>query len=549
MKNLKTLLILLPFLGTLNQLQAQQLQTPMEFIIDAPNNIAKPYDYGYAINWGPTTIPKDIVGELGWGITALGDSTGCSPITTNLTNKIAVVRRGGCNFSLKSYHAQQAGAKGTIIINNNAGNQIVNMTGGDSMTAITTPTVFLTLEDGNTITSELANGNQVDARFSVIVFKNESLYHFATPQSQIKDLDNISLTIYNRNNFFETNITVLAKITNPNGIVTILTENIPQLSPNSDTTITFSTAYTPTIIGDYSIEFMADTDSSTYDNKSHIQKFIITPYTWANDNAKNLSSLWPLNFPNDLRYDVGNIYYASDTGEVTHVSFGFYQTSNVHGETFNIALYDLDINLDGLIDGSDYHHFTQLATASYTVDSLNTPLRDTILVELSPSTGTSINLNSGGIYLAVVQYDAIANGNGNTTAPRYLFSQPINYNKLSTIIYTGQLFLGGFFGNNNATVRLHLKGYKTATNTTQVNLQDNISIQPNPATNQLTIKTNKLNLQSIQLLSLSGQVVQETHNLNRHIHQLQVNHHNNGLYFLRIQTDKGVVTKKVMILK
>ena len=99
------------------------------------------------------------------------------------------------------------------------------------------------------------------------------------------------------------------------------------------------------------------------------------------------------------------------------------------------------------------------------------------------------------------------------------------------------------FGGNNVLA------IDTSTTTNQLDISKKVLIYPNPATNQLTIKTNNLNLQSIQLLNLSGQVVQETHNLNRDIHQLQVNHHNNGLYFLRIQTDKGVVTKKIIILK
>ena len=456
-------------LFTSNFIKGQQLQTPMTFQIDSPLTIAGTYDYGYAIDWGPTTLPQDISGELVWGYTALGDSLACTPITTNLTGKIALVRRGNCAFSLKAYHAQQAGALGTIIINQNpvsaSGGGIFNIVGLDSASAVNTPTILISLEDGNLIDNELSNGNKVKGQFSIRLLENStSLNHYVSPQSQIKSLTGLSVTVSNRDTFTETNLTISAIITNPNGIVTTLTENIAQLPPNSDSIVSFSSLYTPpkpTAVGEYEIKFTVSSDSTTYNNKSAKQIFIVSPYTWANDNGENVVALFPppAQFTIDLRYDIGNIYTTKNTGIVTHASFGLAQPLIMDGEVLNLVLYDIDTDLDGIIDGSDYIDFNPIATATYTVDALVMPSWDTVVVELNPISGSEITLNSGGMYMITVQYDALANGNGNTTPPYFIHADGPRYDGSSSVIYTDKLYLGGFASGREAILRLHQKGF------------------------------------------------------------------------------------------
>ena len=48
--------------------------------------------------------------------------TACSALGQDLAGKIALIARGGCNFTVKVLNAQNAGAKGVIIQNNVAGN-------------------------------------------------------------------------------------------------------------------------------------------------------------------------------------------------------------------------------------------------------------------------------------------------------------------------------------------------------------------------------------------------------------------------------------------
>jgi hypothetical protein len=68
------------------------------------------------------------------------DSLGCSPLVNGdeLVGKVAVIYRGLCSFSLKTYNAQAAGAIGVMIVNVDGG-AISGMTGLDSSTVDTIP--------------------------------------------------------------------------------------------------------------------------------------------------------------------------------------------------------------------------------------------------------------------------------------------------------------------------------------------------------------------------------------------------------------------------
>ena len=81
---------------------------------------------------------------------------GCFPLINDLTGKIAVVWRNTCQFGLKIFYAEQAGARAVIIINREAG--LVNMAPGDSGAICTIPAVFVENADGVVIANEMANG-------------------------------------------------------------------------------------------------------------------------------------------------------------------------------------------------------------------------------------------------------------------------------------------------------------------------------------------------------------------------------------------------------
>ncbi len=539
---------------------AQQLTTPMDLRVTAPAGIAGSFDYGYPTDWSLTVLPATVQGELAWGFNAT-DSLGCTPITTNLAGKIALIRRGTCGFSLKAYHAQQAGAIGTIILNhtyNADGGGIVNMLGGDSASAIVTPAAFLTRDDGDIILAQLDNGTPVTAAFYIPTIDNaHAVFHYSTPQSQIQDLNEFDITVFNNSNHPETNIVATVVITDPNGVVTTLTENVANIPANSDSIISFASSYTPVDTGMYTAQFTVTADSATFNNDLITQTFEITEHTWGNDNPNEIiGSILPSGFNTTFRYDIGNTYFVGASGATaTHMSFGLEAPDSVDGETFDIILYDIDANLDGTIDGTDYTAFTAVGFASYTVDAATMPANDTVVVELSPLAGNTIQLNPNGVYLLTVQYDALTSPNGNTSAPPYLFSSATNYEFLNTMVFTSQLFTGGFTGNWNAVLRLHLDGFLVS-GTEDVKQLDNakINLFPNPTTEFVTVDLELENVSEaveIKIMDVNGRVLsnQTFNNVQNNKFTFDVKNYAAGNYFIRVQTEEGIKTKHFTIVK
>jgi MYXO-CTERM domain-containing protein len=85
----------------------------------------------------------------------------CEPITNSVAGKIALIDRGNCSFQLKASAAQDAGAVGVIIANNQNNGLPPNPMGGDAMA----PVVFIgalgiSKADGDSIKAALMNAAQ-----------------------------------------------------------------------------------------------------------------------------------------------------------------------------------------------------------------------------------------------------------------------------------------------------------------------------------------------------------------------------------------------------
>ncbi|MBO1255044.1 rhombosortase-dependent M36 family metallopeptidase [Alteromonas sp. 5E99-2] len=115
---------------------------------------------------------SDIVGEvvrLIDGDDALGSVTdGCEAPTNaaDLVGKIAIIDRGGCNFTVKVFNAQQAGAVAALVVNNVDDGTPAPMGGEDD--AVTIPSMGLNFEEGHIIYNEIDS----DGTIEVEMFSN-----------------------------------------------------------------------------------------------------------------------------------------------------------------------------------------------------------------------------------------------------------------------------------------------------------------------------------------------------------------------------------------
>lgn len=102
-------------------------------------------------NFGPDISTTPVTGEVVLVDDGTSDaSKGCEEILEqDLTGKIALIDRGLCDFSLKVYNAQNAGAIGAIICNFE--DVIISMDGADNAEDVTIPSVFITHAECNRI--------------------------------------------------------------------------------------------------------------------------------------------------------------------------------------------------------------------------------------------------------------------------------------------------------------------------------------------------------------------------------------------------------------
>jgi len=73
------------------------------------------------------------------------------------------------------------------------------------------------------------------------------------------------------------------------------------------------------------------------------------------------------------------------------------------------------------------------------------------------------------------------------------------------------------------------------------------NIYPNPAHDQLTIENTSSLIQNIRLYDLSGKTIQKVSNINQYQITIPLSEVQQGLYFINVTCDKGVITKKVIV--
>ena len=122
-----------------------------------PTELAGKIQTGLA-TFGPDLTTTPITAE----VVVIDDGTsdgsqGCEPSNQpEMEGKIALIDRGGCDFSLKAYYAQEAGAVGVIIANFE--DVILGMGPADFAEEVTIPSVLITKQDADRIRAFAGSG-------------------------------------------------------------------------------------------------------------------------------------------------------------------------------------------------------------------------------------------------------------------------------------------------------------------------------------------------------------------------------------------------------
>lgn len=120
----------------------------------ATGTLTREFEYGTAA-FGPAPTPQNFGGLVALAVDAGGAGTltdGCEPITSDVAGMIAILDRGTCAFTIKVKNAQNAGARGVIVVNT-AGGSAFDMGGADA--TITIPSIGISTADGSAIKAAL----------------------------------------------------------------------------------------------------------------------------------------------------------------------------------------------------------------------------------------------------------------------------------------------------------------------------------------------------------------------------------------------------------
>ncbi len=540
---------------------------PVDFVItDAAGNEST-FEYASYVDFG-ITLSQTVSGELEWARdNGLYDSDGdgvddpdytdslnCSWGTTMpMAGKMALIRRGACFFSQKILNAQNAGAVGAIICNHTPGDGLVNMLGIDSAELVTIPGIFITYEDCELIRAGIDSGESTTATFRVNTFYGQlGPYAYGTPVEHILPLDEIQVNVLNTdtlNAITDTDVTVT--ITDPTGTVTTLTETVETIAPIEDRIVQFGD-YLPEAIGTYSMAFSNSLSTDVLETT-----FKITEDTWHMDNENITETIEPSDqgFIDDgLRYDFGSTYLAGPVeGIATAATFMLGNASEIYtgdedSDLFQIRLYDMDPDGDGMIDenATDYSSFQVVGFADYSLTG-NEVAFEPILVEFDDPAV----LKANGQYALMVQYDGVNAGLG--IPPKYAFGGTEDYPYYGTFVYTDQLYLGGWAGGWRGVIRLHTSVISSIESVNAL-AANKINVFPNPTSNVINLAFDldaNADEVSVRITDVMGRLV-STKILNNVLNEtIEFNnsHLANGTYIMSVVTPEGFRAVKFMVAK
>lgn len=529
---------------------AQTDDQDFSFSITLPANIAGTYPWRGTTDFGGT-IDESFCGEIVWAEDI--EELGCEPLNSDLTDKIAIVRRGDCFFSLKIYNAQAAGAKAVIVLNHNLDSELgldgmTGMAGVDSAAAVTIPGIFVSYNTGAFITSALEQGI-VQACFELpTIALAFGPYAYYTPLSQVVPMDNISVRVINRSSTLAEDVEVALQITTPGGTVDEI-KSVSNVGANDDVDFLFE-GYLPTEIGEYTMKFISGLDGNEIE-----RKFEITEYTWGMDNGNIDRSIEPTFEAFEAAgffYQHGHLVLAGADAFTTHISFGLGNGAEMFSgdpsaDLILFAIYDADKNGDNEVD--DFNVFSDLGDpleiGIYEIKG-NEVFENLIYAPFE----NPVMLKEGGIYYVSMAYDGVDAGLGQ--APSYSATASVPYlNFPSTPIQLDRLYSG--YSGSTLVTRLHLEGFLTSVEDLIPLSADEFRIITNPVFDhviryEITLESPSDRI-DVMLRDVNGRLIQqETYKKQAYLKDdMMVKGIPAGTYFLNVITDKGIRSETVII--
>jgi len=572
---------------------SQQASAQVVGFVTQPAAVRGNYTIGVAASgWGASIDTITAVGQLrvlrSTGGIAIGDSLGCDTILANassLVGKIAVVYRGACQFGLKAYGAQRAGAIGVIIINNAAAG-VIDLAGGDNGVNVTIPVVMISSADGASLRpfidgdSTVAIIGQKRGQFANdFGFTPGNLVRpmdWAVPHTAAKNPGDydvlLGAQIVNYGTNAQTNVNLNVKIdfTDTAGTTsTVYNQSnvLAALPVDSIFSITVP-SFDPSAFGRGRYLITYNTTATNLDDFDGDN--VVTQSFWLTDTLYSKARLDTAGnpiFSGGVRpsdatagpYEFGIWFYADRGHQVKVNKLKFAFVTNAGFQLINETVVGkvsqwLDIDNNNLIDPGE---MIELGEGFYTyTDSLGSgSLREVNIDDISTNL-PGVTLDSNGVYLFSLSYTGVQTDvftsidpQGNYTASADIYLQ-----------YTAPVFVAawnpnGFGDDRVPAIVAIIEEVPDNTSVNEIRNDLNIRVFPNPVRDELNVRINAENAigeVSYDVMDIAGRIVMSgskmvegmNHQMTLSVGQLQ-----EGLYTIVMKTNKGFNTSRFVVTK
>ncbi len=526
--------------------------------------------YGTA-NWGGVFGDNVLCGNGSWGYDITPDSLGCDSIPAGqLTGKVAMIRRGACGFSIKSFNAQKAGAVAVLIA------QLANAPTTDDCfvqnmgptepqaSGTTVPVLFICRNIANQIDAAIKAGKVANICFVRPDVKLASSFfpvsHIQTPLTQIAvDTFGFGASLTNIGTTVRTNASVTAKVEKADGTVLFTeTQTVASLAPGDTAVVDFLNQFVPNLaLGSYAVKYSTSADpvggvAPVQDRKDGI--FLITTNLFAQENGAGggfrpgtLTDTWAVGAAYSIAPGTIEKYKCNTT------EFNFATNADDYPvTTVEAAHYIFKVNDDVAADFSNFEDdgffsssLEWLGFGQYAANPAAVAYQlEKVAIEDINSSTPGINLVAGGRYFVMIEYASPLFNTFNG------FNTTVDLPGISTMIFNGGWFLGGFGAGTEAVARMYLDlQSKTDEQPLPVN---SMKIVPNPVVDvlNLAIEFDEPTNATITIADINGRVIIYE---NRKALTNELLHYPlsvaTGTYLARIATEKGTLTKKFVVVK
>lgn len=378
----------------------------------------------------------------------------------------------------------------------------------------------------------LVEGVEYDLELSrVFTGNNENDYLYTKkPLSQMTDME-LGVVATNIGGLTQTNISVDWEITDGSSTVASGTESMAaSLGAGEGDTLFFSTNFTPSAVGEYTINMTVSSDETEGDlsNNDGTESVEVTEFVWGHDYE-------------DESYQQYGYAATSDNG-----SEGFEMGADYFCQVDGDYIYALVFPLGNSTTASS------VTAKVYEDDPANGPVSETVYDlsagQLSTPTNVKfitvvlddpVEMLAGSVYTATVAIEAGDDG--------YIMGNPIDDDDRGQSVYFA--FEDTWYYWSGLTT-----GMRVNTNPNIAGIDEDIDrlgfgVYPNPATDKCNVVFDKnLNIESISVVDLTGKVV-----FNQGIAsqmtllKLDLSNFDSGVYFINVTTENGVTTQKLIV--